>query len=105
MFQAGAPNYAKGASTLIPAGFPPPPAGATLCGEDVKLRTVYFIIPDDSGVQKHYASALEAAGWKVDSPVKEVAGPLCDSNQQLVKDNLTAGVFVFGSGAFTVTIF
>jgi hypothetical protein len=54
-------------------------------------------------VLKHYQTALAAAGWKPDGEPEEVPGELCDTTQDFSKGKEQVGVYVFGSGSFTLT--
>jgi hypothetical protein len=51
----------------------------------------------------HYRTALEAAGWKSEAPPSTVPGVLCDQSQDFTKGKEGAAVYVFGSGAFTIS--
>lgn len=104
-YEKAGPEFKKGSNKLLPAGFPEPPAGATLCGEAIVGRSpnVYYVIPDDSGVFQHYQTALDAAGWKAEAPPADVPGVLCDQSQDFTKGKEGVGVYVFGSGAFTIS--
>ena len=63
----GLPGDKPGSRGDLPADFPEPPTGSTLCGSDRFGSTTYVnTAMSDDKVLKHYHAALQAQGYEVD---------------------------------------
>jgi hypothetical protein len=68
------PNYQAGINGT-PAGFPPPPAGSTLCGTEgiggLTTTEILLSADDSSTLLAYYSNALMVMGYTVMSPVTD----------------------------------